>query len=136
MAYMALGSTGVLWRVLTPAGTGTTKGQRRAFPRWKTSFPVLHGFGVPDMGCEASDVSDEGMAFQSRVPYPTGTKIIVEMQLPTGPIRVNAVVKHCGHGTVGVQFLNLSRADRLALSEFCYAQAECTSAAGSHAAND
>ncbi len=136
MAYMAQGSAGVLWRVLTPAGTAKAKGQRRAFPRWQATFPVLHGFGVPDMGCEAADVSDEGMAFRSRVPYSVGTKIIVEMQLPGSVIRVDAVVKHCSRGTVGIQFLNLSRAGRLALSDFCYAHGECRGETRAQAAND
>ncbi|MGI9101250.1 MAG: PilZ domain-containing protein [Terriglobales bacterium] len=115
---MAPGSAGILLRVLTPAGTGKAKGQRRAFPRWRTTFPVLHGFGVPDMGSDAGDISEEGMAFRSHVPYPTGAKIVVEMQLPARPIRVDAVIKHRHHGVVGVQFLNLSLTSRLVLSQF------------------
>jgi uncharacterized protein YqjF (DUF2071 family) len=112
-----------LYRVLMPTGCSTTAGERRSFRRWPKDFSVLHGLSVPDMPCVAVDVNEEGMAFASRVPYRVGSVVHLELQLPSGPIRVQAKVRHAANGMVGAQFLNLSEDDRIALALFCLTDA-------------
>jgi hypothetical protein len=119
MANMELGAA-PLFRVMVPAGC-TQPGQRRAFPRWERTFPVAHGIGVADLGCVALNLSEEGVAFATRVPYRVGSLVHLELQLPGGTIQAQGTVKHCGKGVVGVEFRNLSGDDRVRLTAFCLA---------------
>jgi len=112
-----------LYRVLMPTGCGHTAGERRSFRRWPKDFSVLHGLSVPDMPCVAIDVNEEGISFASRVPYRVGSVVHLELQLPSGPIRVQAKVRHAANSIVGAQFLNLTEDDRIALALFCLADA-------------
>jgi PilZ domain len=103
-------------QVLMPAQEG--KDEDRAFPRWLVRFPVMHGQGMATHFGLASDINDDGMCFLSSAQYAVDTIMSLELRIPDGPIEVKALVRHCGRGAIGVQFLNLSREQRLALLAF------------------
>ena len=66
----------------------------------------------------AADINDDGMCFLSSAPYAVDTIVSLELRIPGEPIPVKALVRYCRHGAIGVQFLNLSREQRLALLAF------------------
>jgi hypothetical protein len=103
-------------RVLMPAQKGTD--EDRAFPRWLVRFPIMHGQGMATHFGLASDINDDGMCFLSSAPYAVDAIVSLELRIPGGPIHVKALVRYCRRGAIGVQFLNLSREQRLALLAF------------------
>jgi hypothetical protein len=117
MELVEVDSFAVLCRVVMPADTGTD--QDRAFPRWLVRFPILHGQGMATQFGLASDINDDGMCILTGAAYAVDTIVFLELRIPGGPIHVKALVQHCGRGATGVQFLNLSREQRLALLDFC-----------------
>jgi len=113
-----LGSGALLWRVLLPAGCGST-GQRRAFPRWRIHVPVLYGAGVPTALGMVLDLNDDGLSFRSERPYRVDSVLDMELQLDQTSIALKALVRRNTEGVVGVQFLNLSRSNRLLVLDYC-----------------
>jgi hypothetical protein len=81
-------------------------------------FPIMHGQGMATHFGLASDINDDGMCFLSSAPYAVDTIVSLELRIPGGPIDVKALVRYCRRGAIGVQFLNLSREQRLALLAF------------------
>lgn len=118
MSYTDLGGGALLWRILLPAGCGST-GQKRAFPRWKIHLPVLYGVGAPTALGTVIDLNDEGLGFRCERQYRVDTVLDMELQLDEAAIPVKAVVRRCLDGVVGVQFLNLSRSKRLRVIDYC-----------------
>ncbi len=121
MGYADLGGGALIWRVLLPAGCGS-KGQRRANPRWTIRVPVLYGAGAPTALGTVLDLSDDGLSFRSERPYRVDSVLDLELQLDRTCVPVKAVVRHSTEGVVGVQFLNLSRKDRLRVLDYCLGQ--------------
>jgi hypothetical protein len=103
-------------RVLMPAQRGTD--EDRASPRWLVRFPVMHGQGMATHFGLAADINDDGMCFLGSTRYPVNTIVSLELRIPGEPIEVKARVRYCHRGAIGVQFLNLSREQRLALLAF------------------
>ena len=58
------------------------------------------------------------MGFLSSALYAVDTIVSLELRIPAGPSHVKALVRYCSHGAIGVQFLNLSREQRLELLAF------------------
>jgi hypothetical protein len=113
-----LGAGALLWRVLLPAGCGST-GQRRAFPRWKIHLPLLYGAGAPTALGTVLDLNDDGLSFRSERQYRVDSVLDLELQLDQTGIPVKALVRRNTDGVVGVQFLNLSRSNRLRVLDYC-----------------
>ncbi len=118
MSHVDLGGGALLWRILLPAGGGAT-GNKRAFPRWKMHSPVLYGVGAPTALGTVVDLSDEGVGFRCERQYHVDTVLDLELQLDATSIPVKALVRRCTDGVVGVQFLNLSRSNRLLVLDYC-----------------
>jgi PilZ domain-containing protein len=116
MDLVEVDSFALACQVLMPAQEGTD--EDRAFPRWLVRFPLLHGQGIPAHFGLASDINDDGMCFLSSAPYAVNAILSLELRIPGGPIHVKALVRYRRHGAIGVQFLNLSREQRLALLAF------------------
>ncbi len=116
MDLMEVDSFALACRVLMPAQRETD--EDRAFPRWLVRFPLMHGQGMATRFGLACDINDDGMGFFCSALYAVGTILSLELRIPGGPIHVKALVRHCGRGAIGVQFLNLSREQRLALLAF------------------
>jgi PilZ domain-containing protein len=94
------------------------KDEDRIFPRWLVRFPLLHGPGMATHFGLASDINDDGMCFLGCAPYAVDTVLSLELRIPGDPIHVKALVRYSRGGAVGVQFLSLSREQRLALLAF------------------
>ena len=116
MDLVEVDSFALACQVLMPAQEG--KDEDRAFPRWLVRFPLLHGQGLATHFGLASDINDDGMGFSSSAPYAADTIVSLELRIPGEPIHVKARVRYCRPGAIGVQFLNLSREQRLALLAF------------------
>ena len=117
MELVEVDSFAVLCRVAMPAESGTD--ENRAFPRWLVRFPLMHGQGMATHFGLASDINDDGMCILTGAAHAVDTILSLELRIPGGPFHVKALVRYCGNGATGVQFLNLSREQRLALLDFC-----------------
>ena len=118
-------SVGLIWQVLVPPSTDRSGRERRAFPRWRAAFPVLHGEGEQFELGAAMDLSEDGLCFAGDCPYTQDSVISLQMQVgPTAGdwIRVRAIVQRAEPLRTAVQFLDLSRADRLRLLDWYHAQ--------------
>ncbi|MFI5104950.1 MAG: PilZ domain-containing protein [Terriglobales bacterium] len=109
-------SFALAFQVLMPAQE--RKDEDRISPRWLVRFPIMHGQGMATHFGLAADVNDDGMCFLSSALYAADTIVSLELRIPGGPIHVKALVRYCRNGAIGVQFLNLSREQRLALLAF------------------
>lgn len=118
MSHTDLGGGALLWRILLPAGVGSTGG-KRAFPRWKVHIPVLYGVGTPTALGTVLDLCDEGLGFRGERLYRVDSVLDLELQLDEAAIPIKALVRRCSDGVVGVQFLNLSRTNRLRIIDYC-----------------
>ncbi|MGZ4813686.1 MAG: PilZ domain-containing protein [Terriglobales bacterium] len=117
MDMVEVDSFALLCQMVMPAEV--LNDENRAFPRWLSRFPILHGQGLPIRFGLAADINDDGMCFLTAAAYPVGTVILLEMRIPGGPIQVKALVRYCTGRAAGVQFLNLSREQRMVLLSFC-----------------
>jgi hypothetical protein len=90
--------------------------ERRSSARRAADWRVL--FGPPNqlsLGFLA-DMSPMGVSILSEIHYPLGTEIEVHFGIHddqlSGKLQMHAVVRHCGKGRLGVQFLNVEPAQR------------------------
>lgn len=116
MELVEVDSFALACQVLMPAQERAD--EDRAFPRWMVRFPLLHGQGMATHFGLASDINDDGMGFLSSETYAVNAVLSLELRIPGKPIQVKALVRYCRNGAIGVQFLNLSREQRLALLAF------------------
>jgi uncharacterized protein (TIGR02266 family) len=73
----------------------------------------------------AQDISSAGMRIATANPAPVGTSIELTFILPGSErkVRVRGVVRHLGEGSaMGIQFEDLSDADRAAIRAFIQSQ--------------
>lgn len=122
----------LMWQVLLPpAGHRSGDAERRAFPRWQAAFPVLHGNGDEFRMGAAVDLSEDGLRFVGFCDYGKDAVIHLHMQVGPAPsdwMRVRGIVQRCEGSHTAVQFLDLSRADRLRLLEWYRLQQQATNA--------
>jgi hypothetical protein len=97
------------------------KPNRRAFPRWAAKIEVRLSWTSESVIVQAVEISEGGLTILSERPLPLQTEIEVAYRLRTDRswVRVKGVVRHAEGDRVGVEFLNLTMKDRLALVEFC-----------------
>ena len=90
--------------------------ERRANPRRAADWRVL--FGPPGELSPGflADMSPIGVSILSEKQYPVGTEIEVHFGVEEselrGKFRMHAVVRHSGHGRIGVHFTNVEPAQR------------------------
>jgi hypothetical protein len=89
--------------------------------RWLVQFPVLHGQGDALLVGKATDLSEDGMGFLTYQPYAVDSVLTLELLIPSGRIKVKGRVRNCRNGRAGVQFVNISPQQRLALLDYCMA---------------
>jgi len=94
----------------------TQSPDRRSTPRRAADWRVL--FGPPgdlSLGYLA-DMSPIGVSILTERQHPPGTEVEVhfgvEEEQVSGKFRMNAVVRHCAKGRIGVKFLNVDAAQR------------------------
>lgn len=124
-------SVGLMWQVLLPPAKDRSGRERRAFPRWQAAFPVLHGNGEEFQMGAAVDLSEEGLCFLGPCGYALDSVVHIQMQVGPTPadwIRVRALVHRSDLARTAVQFLDLSRADRLRLLDWYHVQLRAATA--------
>jgi hypothetical protein len=94
---------------------------RRAFPRWAANVEVCLSWTAESVPVQAFQISEGGLTVVSERPLPLQTEIEVAYRLRTDRswVRVKGVVRHAEADRAGIEFLNLTMKDRLALVEFC-----------------
>ena len=103
-------------------GSGFFKRERRAFPRWRVEFGVLHGIQHDLTASSGVEISEAGFVFRSRHSYQVGDEIDVQILLD--PINsddwivAKCVVRRIDQDRVAVEFCSLKRADRVKLVDF------------------
>lgn len=93
---------------------------RRAFPRWKAEFDVRYGISGKVHHTRGCEIGEEGISFFSPAPPELSSQIDVAYRLEENAdwTEVKALVCHIDGDSVGVEFLNLRRADRMRILEF------------------
>jgi len=117
MDMVEVDSFALLCKVVLPADV--MNDENRAFPRWLSRFPVLHGLGVATQFGIAADINDDGICLLTAAAYAVNSIVLLDMRIPGGPIQVKALVRYSTGRSTGVQFLSLSRGQRLALLAYC-----------------
>jgi hypothetical protein len=97
------------------------KPNRRAFPRWAAEIEVRLSWPAESVLVQAFDISEGGLKIACDTPLPLQTEIEIAYRLRTDRswVRVKGAVRHVEGDRVGIEFLNLTMKDRLALVEFC-----------------
>ena len=100
--------------VKTPSPT------KRALPRWEADFEVIYNDGLKDLPGVGFEINGSGMAFCAEKLLRPGTEMELQYRLTpdSGWVQVRGVVTNRGGRKMGVRFLNLRLADRLALEEY------------------
>lgn len=93
---------------------------RRAFPRWATEFEVRFRVGSKTVVAKPVEIGEGGLSFQTDEPLKRESEIVVEylLQGEKDWVTVKGIVRHVDNTKIGVEFLNLRRADRLKLVDF------------------
>ena len=108
-----------------PTGKQTPNAERnrRAFPRWKARF-VVRTPGK-SFSFESLEMSEGGLSFRTTEAFKIGQTFDFEFLLEgcNDWIKVKSVVRHAEDGRVGLEFLNLKRADRLKIIDHLAAKA-------------
>ena len=99
------------------------KGNRRAFPRWKADFEVRYGMGSEMMDGIPNEIGEGGIALTVEKLYPIESEVNIQYRLggndsKDGWITVKSIVRHAVNKSLGVEFLNLRRHDRLRILDF------------------
>ena len=100
------------------------RSNRRAFPRWTSAFEVRYGTGRESTEGKPLEIGEGGLSFVAEKSIPLETELNVQFRLACdahdekGWIKVKAIVRHSAGETLGVEFLNLLRADRLKIMDF------------------
>ncbi len=99
------------------------KGNRRAFPRWKMDFEVRYQVNDKWLEGKPSEIGEGGLSLFAEKLVPLESEIFVQYRLggkesKDGWITVKSVVRHAQDKSLGVEFLNLRRQDRLKILDF------------------
>ncbi len=99
------------------------KGNRRAFPRWKADFEVRYGLGADMLTGQPLEIGEGGLSFTAEKLYPLESEVNIQYRLGGADakdawISVKSIVRHAVGDTLGVEFLNLRRHDRLKILDF------------------
>lgn len=92
-----------------------TPGHRSSLRR-RADWRVLFGLAGQLVPGILADVSPIGVSIASEKEYPVGTEIDIhfcpEEGQSVGRLQMRAVVRHCGKGRIGAQFLNANPSER------------------------
>jgi c-di-GMP-binding flagellar brake protein YcgR len=99
------------------------KGNRRAFPRWKMDFSVRYQPKDKWLDAQPCEIGEGGLSFFVENLVPLESEIFVQYRLGRGEskdewITVKSIVRHAKDNSLGVEFLNLRRNDRLKILDF------------------
>jgi len=99
------------------------KGNRRAFPRWKMDFEVRYQINDKWLDGKPCEIGEGGLSLLAEKLVPLESEIFVQYRLggkdsKDGWIVVKSVVRHAQDKSLGVEFLNLRRHDRLKILDF------------------
>lgn len=111
-----------------PAGKRTpdAKKNRRAFPRWQAPFEVRLKKGDTVAVGKPIEISEGGLsAHFDGCAFKPGEELELEYRLEGGQnwVKVRSAVRHSAADRIGVEFLNLKRADRLKIVDLLVAKA-------------
>ena len=99
------------------------KGNRRAFPRWKMDFEVRYQVNDKWLDGKPCEIGEGGLSLFAEKLVPLESEIFVQYRLGAGEskdewITVKSIVRHAKDNSLGVEFLNLRRQDRLKILDF------------------
>ena len=99
------------------------KGNRRAFPRWKADFEVRYGVGAEMLPAKPNEIGEGGLSLIVEKLYPLESEVNIQYRLSGSDskddwIKVKSIVRHAVGKSLGVEFLNLRRHDRLRILDF------------------
>jgi hypothetical protein len=90
--------------------------ERRSSARRAADWRVLFGPPGQLVAGFLADMSPIGVSILSEMRYLVGTEIEVHFGVhddhPSGKLQMRAVVRHCGKGKIGVQFVNVEPSQR------------------------
>lgn len=92
---------------------------RRAFPRASCSIPVCYG-ETKESEALAVNVTSEGISLISERKLPVGAMVQLRLQLHEGAVPVRAIVRYRNAEVTGLEFVQISMADRLKLEDAVY----------------
>jgi c-di-GMP-binding flagellar brake protein YcgR len=106
-----------------PVPEDNRKGNRRAFPRWQADFEVRYGLGKDLLVGTPFEIGEGGLSFQVEKMFPLESEVDIQYRLGRSDskeewVSVRGVVRHAAEQTLGVEFLNLRRNDRLKIIDF------------------
>ena len=67
-------------------------GSTRSYPRVHARLPVSYGEGEPDRRGFAETISEGGLYIKTNDPFKTGTRLVLCLELPDGPVRLSGEV--------------------------------------------
>lgn len=110
-------------KIVVPSTAERRQNNRRAFPRWPGAFQVRYGTGKQLLQTVGLELGEGGLSFRSEKSYPLESELNVQFRMGSTDdddawIAVKAIVRHSDGDKLGVEFLNLMRADRLRIVDF------------------
>jgi c-di-GMP-binding flagellar brake protein YcgR len=108
-----------------PVPEDNRKGNRRAFPRWRADFEVKYGQGKELQTGKPVEIGEGGLSFHAEKMFPLEAEVDIQYRLGDSDsknswVEVKSIVRHVGDKTLGVEFLNLRRNDRLKIVDFIH----------------
>src|SRR5450631_2156201 len=110
--------------------TGTTapaSSDKRKFPRLKVPFPIelRDEHGSAPMQTATADVSGRGCYVESRVPLPSGTKLVLVFWTDSEKVTTSGLIRASDPGVgMGIEFVGLDEASKERLQTFLETQVE------------
>ena len=86
----------------------------RSYARIQANFEVRYVHGAKTLTATAVDIAVGGIAIIGPLSFPVGTDLQLRFRGPNGIgdlIAMNATVRHCNNGRMGLQFLNVAPSD-------------------------
>ena len=104
----------------TPA-LARRKRNRRAFPRWRHEFDVQVSWGAQSLACRAYEICEGGLSLSCDQSLPEGVELNLQYKLDPqlAAVTVKGLLRNSSAGRAGIEFISLTKKDRLALVKFC-----------------
>lgn len=96
---------------------------KRAFPRWPVALHAQCNGSWGSSECLIIELNEAGASLTSGHNARVGDEMTVAWRFDSDPIQVAGVVRHVSEAHTGIEFLAISRVDRLRIVEFIRARA-------------
>ncbi len=98
--------------------------ERRAFARRPVFLKALCYGRLGSAPCVVTDMSESGIGVRSTLPRSVGDEVTAAWRFVADdkPFRISGIVRRASAGTLGIEFLDLSAADRYRIAHFLNSQ--------------